>query len=134
LQSVCESELGDDRHARREDRNAQVGDIDAVKQRDAWVVRQIAPDELMRARVVELEYAKIPRPLQLLPDEIVRRGLDDDVDVVMRRSPSMRPAVPSSGLARSVWACRNQAMRISSRLSRCAGVQLIDLALLVSIA
>ena len=41
----------------------------------------------MRARVVELEYAKIPRPLQLLPDEIVRRGLDDDVDVVYAAQP-----------------------------------------------
>jgi len=36
----------------------------------------------MRARVVELEHAEIPWPLQLLPDEIVGGGFDDDVDVV----------------------------------------------------
>jgi hypothetical protein len=34
-------------------------------------------------------------------------------------------------LAASALTCRNQAMRISDQLSRCADVQLIDLALLV---
>ena len=38
----------------------------------------------MRARVVELEDTEVPWPQDVLPDEIVRRLLDDDVDLVRR--------------------------------------------------
>ena len=38
----------------------------------------------MRARVVELEDTEIPWPQDVLPDEIVRGLLDDDVDLVRR--------------------------------------------------
>ena len=82
LQSFRKSALGNNGRAGGEGGNPQVRDIDAVKQHDAWIVRKISPDELMRARVVELEYAKVPRPLQLPPDETMSIGFDDDVNVV----------------------------------------------------
>ena len=88
----------------------------------------------MRARVVELEDAEVPRVLQLLPDEIVRVCFDDDVDLVRRAQlvDERRGAVERIGaIDRGV---RNQAMRISASVEMSRQCCVIDLALPVSIA
>ena len=87
LQSFGKSRVGDDSGAGSGNGDAQVRDIDAVKQYNARVIRKVSPDELMRTRVVELEYAKVPRPLQLLPDEVVGIAFDDNGNVV--RQPEL---------------------------------------------
>jgi hypothetical protein len=73
-----------DDHARGEERHAKMRDASAAKQQDAGVVQQVRPDELVRARVVELVDAEVPRAQVLLPHEIVGVALGDDVDVVRR--------------------------------------------------
>src|SRR5258705_12665438 len=60
-----------DDHARGEERHAKMRDARAAKQQDAGVVQQVRPDELVRARVIELVDTEIPRAEVLLPDEVV---------------------------------------------------------------
>src|SRR5258705_12809956 len=73
-----------DDHARGEERHAKMRDARAAKQQDAGAVEQVSPDELARARVVELVDAEVPRVEMVLPDEGVCVALGDDADVVRR--------------------------------------------------
>ena len=58
--------------------------IGAAKHDDPRIVDEVRPYKFVFARVVELVDAEVPRPVELLPDEIVRAGFGYDVDVMRR--------------------------------------------------